>query len=114
MILKTVIYVVQEDGGSVANSEENIDNNKIIQRELGRLKVSLESATKGKEIIVALHFPPTYEFKDLMKKYNVKKCIYGHLHGEGHYMVKEGIIDGIEYIMVSGDYTNFTLKKIWG
>lgn len=36
-----------------------------------------------------MHYPPTNknlleksEFIKLMQKYNVKKCIYGHLHGE--------------------------------
>lgn len=98
--------------GTVADSEDKINNNKIIKRELGRLETSLISAKTGENTIVALHFPPTYEFKELMKKYNVKKCIYGHLHGEGQYMVKEGIIDGIEYFMVSGDYTKFHLIKV--
>lgn len=36
-----------------------------------------------------MHYPPTNknllersDFIKLMQKYNVKKCIYGHLHGE--------------------------------
>ncbi len=36
-----------------------------------------------------MHYPPTNKnllensgFIRLMQKYNVKKCIYGHLHGE--------------------------------
>lgn len=32
--------------------------------------------------------------------------------GYGHFMVKEGIIDGIEYKMVSCDYTKFKLIKL--
>ena len=47
-----------------------------------------------------------------MKDYDIKKCIYGHLHGYGHFMVKEGIIDGIEYKMVSCDYTKFNMVKL--
>ena len=47
-----------------------------------------------------------------MQEYNVRKCIYGHLHGYGHMLVKEGIIDGIEYIMVGCDYTGFKLIQI--
>ncbi len=42
-----------------------------------------------------MHYPPTNkelmeksEFIELMKKYNVKKCIYGHLHAES---LKEAI-----------------------
>ena len=32
--------------------------------------------------------------------------------GYGHFMVKTGIIDEIEYIMVSCDYTKFKLVKL--
>lgn len=96
------------------SKEENL---KIINREEGRLIISLDEAKKvsnSKNIIVAMHFPPysSGRFEEIMKKYNVKKCIYGHLHGYGHTMVKEGNIDGIEHKMVSCDYTNFKLIKI--
>ena len=44
---------------------------------------------------------------------NFQKCqTPGHLHGYGHFMVKEGIIDGIEYKMVSCDYTKFNMVKL--
>ena len=48
-----------------------------------------------------------------MEDYNVKKCIYGHLHGPAHKFVVEKNLDGIEYIMTSCDYTNFKLIKIY-
>lgn len=96
--------------------DENVDDYKVYQRELVRLELSLnsiEEENKGKDIIVMTHFPPfRHEIKEIFKKYNVKKCIYGHLHGEGHYMIKEGLIDGVEYTMVSGDYTGFNLVKL--
>ncbi len=96
--------------------DENIDDYKVYLRELIRLELSLNSISpenKSKDIIVMTHFPPfRYEIKELFKKHNVKKCVYGHLHGEGHYMVKEGIIDGVDYKMVSGDYTKFNLVKL--
>ena len=102
--------------GNVVETEEKVDNNKIIRREAIRLKLSYESLSeedKKKDIYVITHFPPFYkEFKDVIKEINAKICIYGHLHGNGHYMVREGIIDGTEYIMVSGDYTGFKLIKI--
>ncbi|MBR5227313.1 MAG: metallophosphoesterase [Clostridia bacterium] len=93
---------------------EQADDKKIFRRELIRLKLSLDSVeNKFLPIIVATHFPPfRSEVTDLLSSYNVKKCIYGHLHGDGHYMVKQGIINDIEYIMVSGDYTGFKLIKL--
>lgn len=97
-----------------ADKESKCDDKKILKRELGRLKMSLDSIEdKTKDIVVAMHYPVTnQEFRKLMKEYNVKQCIYGHLHGEGHYMVFEGLIDGIKYTMVSCDYTDFKLKKL--
>jgi len=99
------------------NTEDSsVDDYKVYSREIVRLELSLNSIeveNKNKDIIVMTHFPPfRQEIKELFKKYNVKKCIYGHLHGDGHYMVKEGIIDGVEYKMVSGDYTKFNLVKL--
>lgn len=102
------------------SKEEDI---KITKREEGRLIISLKEAKsiqeeylkKGinKEILVALHFPPFIAgFKQILEKYEVKKCIYGHLHGFGHNLVKQGRIDGIEYVMVGCDYTEFKLIKL--
>lgn len=96
---------------------------RVIYREKNRLKMSLDEGLKiqndykekgiEKKILVAMHFPPFLpEFQEVLKSYNVSKCIYGHLHGYGHTMVKEGKINNIEYVMVSCDYTNFKLKQL--
>lgn len=46
-----------------------------------------------------------------MKKYNVKTCIYGHLHGESGKDAKQGEIDGIDFKLVSCDQVEFKLQK---
>lgn len=98
------------------------DDEKIYNREIQRLKLSLEDAVKkygtDKEIIVCLHYPPlkTNEISDfvrVMEEYNVTKCIYGHLHGTAHKFIVEKNIDNIQYIMTSCDYTNFDLVKLF-
>lgn len=104
-------------------SEQEENAEKIIRRENIRLELSLEDGVKkfgkDKEIIVCMHYPPfnKYEKTELnfiktMKKYNVKTCIYGHIHGEATKEAKQGKIDGIQFIMASSDYTNFDLIKI--
>lgn len=102
--------------GNTVDTYENVDNKKILAREVGRLTLSYNSLSdidKEKDIIVVTHFPPfNLEFKNALREIGAKKCVYGHLHGNGHYMIKEGMIDNIEYIMVSGDYTGFKLVKI--
>ena len=109
------------------NEEDN--NQKIINRELGRLELSLQDGIKKmadeedrKEIIVFMHYPPITknhlyqqkesEFINLMKKYNVKKCYYGHLHGNSIKEAVEGNIEGIEFKLVSADKLDFKLIKL--
>ena len=95
---------------------------KIFRRELIRLETSLRAAhaQPHREIYCFLHYPPIYsnfrcgEIIDLMKKYGVTRCIYGHLHSDSLRWAIEGEVDGITYTLVSGDHIDFTpvlLKK---
>ena len=104
-------------------SEQEENAEKIIRRENLRLELSLEDGVKkfgkDKEIIVCMHYPPFNKYEELelnfikiIKKYNVKTCIYGHIHGEATKEAKQGKIDGIQFIMASSDYTNFDLIKL--
>lgn len=88
---------------------------KIFQRELLRLELSLNAKVKEEfsEIIVMMHYPPfnktnkPNEFEELFKKYKVKTVIYGHIHGKYAHNMPEGIINGIEYFCTSADKINF-------
>lgn len=104
-------------------SEQEENPEKIIRRENLRLEMSIKDGLQrfgeDKEIIVCMHYPPfngyTKEELNLvktMKKYNAKICIYGHIHGEVGKDAKQGMIDGIRFIMASSDQTNFDLIKI--
>lgn len=94
------------------------EDRKIFDREVLRLELSLNSASNYKEIYVFTHYPPISisqernEFIDMMKKYPVTKCIYGHLHSASHKNAVEGIVDEIEYKLVSGDYLGFNPIKL--
>lgn len=97
----------------------DLQDQKIFKRELNRLKLSLESLENNLEKkIVMLHYPPfnidssPNEFVEIMKKYDIDICVYGHLHAEGHKYIVEGIIEDIEFHCVSSDYINFMPKKI--
>ena len=111
--------------------DEEMDK-KLIKRELIRLELSLEDGiqkygnaqenSNEKELIVFMHYPPITkariisqqeaEFVELMKKYNVKKCYYGHLHGASIEDAVEGNVEGIEFKLVSADGLDFKLLKI--
>lgn len=92
-------------------------NDKVLQRELGRLETSLKAAGE-REKICFLHYPPLYhgyrceEVLKLLKQYDVKRCCYGHLHGPSHRLAVRGVAEGIEFTMVSADYLSFSPKKI--
>ena len=53
------------------------------------------------------------EFTKLFEEYNVKKVIYGHLHGKEFFdMGLRGIRNDVEYILASSDYIDFKPIKI--
>lgn len=85
---------------------------KVFKRELLRLEASLQSAGELPKIVF-LHYPPRYrgyeckEILQLLKKYDVRRCFYGHLHGASHGLATEGLWDGVEYRLVSADKLNF-------
>lgn len=94
---------------------------KVYLRECERLKLSMEDALKkgAKEIIVALHYPPTNEkrepslFTQLIKRYPVSHVVYGHLHDEKAWQdALQGEKGQTLYHLVAADYINFNPKYI--
>lgn len=86
---------------------------KIYQRELIRLRLSLDEAKKtGKRIIAMIHYPPftvkqeATGFTELFQEYAVELVLYGHIHNQFD-SVFEGIRGGVEYRLVSSDYLKF-------
>ena len=110
-------------GWSIADYEAD---KKLINRELIRLELSLKNGIEQygnqKEIIVFMHYPPITkatilsnqeaDFVNLMKKYNVQRCYYAHLHGTSINDAIEGNIQGIEFKLVSADGLDFKLLQI--
>lgn len=90
---------------------------KVFRRELIRLEASLQAAGE-REKICFLHYPPRYrgytcpEILELLYRYNVKACYYGHLHGDSHKLALEGVYDGTEFVLVAADYVDFMPYKI--
>ena len=95
--------------------EEGETDNKVYRRELLRLEMSLQSAQRlmPEEIIVFLHYPPVFngyvyhDYLDMMKKYGVKRCYYGHLHGISINSAFNGTYEGIQFKLVSADSLGF-------
>lgn len=111
------------DGVSVCGSRgwlfdvDDEHDEKVLNREVGRLRLSLESAVND-EIIVFLHYPPVTtdtkcdEILSLLKEYGIKKCYYGHLHGIAAKKAIDDVVDGIEFRLISCDRLGFVPKLI--
>ncbi len=93
--------------------EDNEFDDKMLKRELGRIKHSIDSAETD-EKIVFLHYPPITqnnlesEILELLKSENIKKCYYGHLHGKASQFAYQGEFNGIDFKLVSADTLKFT------
>lgn len=97
--------------------DQNGHNQKVFNRELLRLEASLKAAGERPRLAF-LHYPPLYqgyrcqEILDLLERYQVKSCYYGHLHGGSHRLALEGVHGTVEYHLVAGDYLGFRPLKI--
>lgn len=102
----------------------DVDYTKIVNREVGRLKLSLDTAValrKGehanKEILVFLHFPPVWngfecrEILDLLASYGIRRCYHGHIHGIYHAPRTRQIGD-LSLTMISADFLDFCPLRI--
>ena len=90
-------------------------------REAERFRLAFKEVNKimeeGDELVVLMHYPPMNVkkedtlFTQLFEAQNVKKVVFGHLHGAGYYPLKSEK-NGIEYYLTSCDKLHFTLAQI--
>ena len=96
---------------------DKAQNEKILNREVGRLETSLKAAG-DKEKLCFLHYPPIFKgyrcppVLDLLTQYGVTTCYYGHLHGKSLRRAVQSTWNGVAYRLVSADYLNFQPEKI--
>ena len=92
---------------------------KVILREAGRLRTSLQEASKRDgELVAFLHYPPISanqeceEILAVLKEFSVKRCYFGHLHG---FIAPENAKlewEGIDFNLISADYLGFVPRLI--
>ena len=106
-------YALCGTRGWFYEEERGVEHDKkIMQREIGRLRSSLEAAGE-REKLVFLHYPPLYmkyrceEILELLRLHAVTLCCYGHIHGKGCRLAFNGRQGGCEFRLVSADYVNF-------
>jgi len=94
--------------------KERRDDEKIYQREIARLEISLKQFTCPPEKrIVMTHYPPVdaemnpSQASALLEQYQVPLCIFGHLHNVRKGALPFGVARGVRYILTSCDYLDF-------
>lgn len=105
---------------SQQNAKDPVDYSKIVNREVIRLRMSLETAKKIREedgnvrpIVPFLHFPPVWngfvcrEILDVLHEYGVRDCYFGHIHG-AYFAPPRQEFERILFSICSADYLNFT------
>jgi predicted phosphohydrolase len=105
-----------------------VDYEKIVKRETGRLKLSLDAAVAQRDkelcengralpIEVFLHFPPVWsdlvmqDMIDLLKQYEIKKVYFGHIHA-AYSAPRTFEYENITFCLTSSDFLNFYPLKI--
>ncbi len=106
----------------------DVDYEKIIQREVIRLRLSLDEAVRLQRetaeatgrippISVFLHFPPVWmdyvcrPFVDTLHEYGDPDCYFGHIHGSYNLPLYTEF-EGIRLRLVSSDALDFTLHRL--
>ena len=102
--------------------EATQEDQKIIDRELIRLKMSFEKAkalaTDGEEIICIMHYPPFNSkreesvFTKLIEEFEIKTVVYGHLHGVQCKADTLVVKNGVKYYLTSCDKLGNKLIEI--
>jgi predicted phosphohydrolase len=97
----------------------NAHDKKLLAREVLRLKASLDAAGDRKKLVF-LHYPPITrnyrceEILALLRDYEVRLCLYGHLHAKSHAIAWNGWYNGTDFHLVSADFLNFKPLNIDG
>jgi len=106
-------YVPNERARVLTAHDENLEEaERIFERELGRLEISLKCLNpKASHRIVMTHYPPigaTLEedsrVSKILEKYGVNICVFGHLHNLKEDFKLFGHKNGVRYILTSCDY----------
>lgn len=101
------------------NDAQDPHNRKILFREAERLRMSLRAANglQG-ERLAFLHYPPMFrnseseEITEVLREFGIRRCFFGHIHGENIRYAFEGVRDGVEYRLVSADALGFQPLRI--
>ncbi len=91
----------------------------VLLRERERLRRSVESALSASlEPIVFLHYPPVFDSNEceeifsVLTEYKIKRCYFGHIHGDTSGVFDKFEYKGIKFSLISSDRLKFCPKLI--
>ncbi len=92
---------------------------KVLMREVGRLRTSIQAAKTLKgDPVVFLHYPPLYadavcgEIWEELLRQGIRRCYYGHIHGYGIRSAFNGEKEGIRLRLISADALSFAPLRL--
>lgn len=121
VLLGDIVFCGSRGWNTPSEDPDNPETQKIYQRELLRLEMSLQQARRigqDKRLIALCHFPPcSIRGEDtpvtaLLEAYGAGDVVYGHLHGPACASGFNGIKNGIRYWFTSCDCVKFRLVAL--
>jgi predicted phosphohydrolase len=110
----------QDNPREKKESKEEIDDAKIFERELERLRLSLKQLDPHAKLRIAMtHYPPiSADLKpsrasQILEEFNIDICIFGHLHNLKKDRPMFGEAGGVKYLLTSCDYLNFIPVEVF-
>ena len=86
------------------------------------IKDGIQKGGTAEKIIAFMHYPPVISIKDeqkqenilfeILQKYQIKNCYYGHLHAQAIRDAVQGNYKGINLKLVSADGLDFKLLPV--
>ena len=108
-------YIHFQENPKEKKIRAEIDDAKIFERELQRLRLSLEQLNPHAKMCIALtHYPPISADLQASRGWKVVEevkidiCFFGHLHNLKKEKPMFGEVGGVKYILTSCDFLDFT------
>ncbi len=125
-------YICPDDASFEPDTDQSIYDREILRTEaaLQEMEQSIQALQKKYaetentseplpvKRILLLHYPPFNEnnapsgFTDLMERYHVDICIFGHLHDQNSFKRIPSTFGTTKLELVSADYAEFKIQKI--
>ena len=108
-----IVEQIAEDRKDIVVGKVNVDEQPELASQFGVMSIPTLVVLKGgKETARMVGYRPKEEILELLERYGVELCCYGHLHGGSRRLALEGRIGGVEYRLLSADHVDFTPVKL--